>query len=82
MYALSNWLIVKALTDLYELDTAEKICVSWVKSVITYGFREMYNPITGEGLGSSDYSASTIIVDSLKTVQELHDFVHSGTTHV
>lgn len=69
MYALTNWLIIKALSEIYDLDAAKKICAKWVESVMAHGFREMYNPLSGEGLGSNDYSPSTIIVDSIKMIE-------------
>lgn len=62
-----NWLIIKGL-ERYGFQDLAKILIE--KSVLLTrkaGFREYYNPITGEGLGSDSHSWSGIILDLINS---------------
>lgn len=62
----TNWFIVKALQK-HGLNTvAQKIIEKTKQLILKSGFREYYNPLTGEGGGARNFSWSTLIVDLLE----------------
>lgn len=64
----SNWLMVQGLLQYGREDLARRIAASTVEMTAKYGFREYYNPITGEGHGAGHFSWSSLVLD----------FIHSG----
>lgn len=60
-----NWLIFNALKEKGYQNVAKKIKEKTIELVLKSGFREFYNPITGEGLRSKDYGWSTLVVDMI-----------------
>ncbi|MDA3038322.1 MAG: trehalase family glycosidase [Actinomycetota bacterium] len=51
-----NWLIVKSLLDQGRHDLAERLIESSLALVATSGFREYFDPTTGDGLGGDGFS--------------------------
>jgi len=60
-----NWFIVKGLEKHGYREVAESITQKTRELVLRSGFREFYNPLTGEGLGERDFSWSTLVLDLL-----------------
>ena len=59
----SAWLLVPALRELGYDDEAARVVESLARAVEREGFREYYNPLTGEGLGARGFGFSTLLVD-------------------
>lgn len=57
------WLLVPPMIRLGYRAEAERIVESLVRAVERHGFREYYNPISGDGLASRGFSWSTLLVD-------------------
>lgn len=57
------WLLVPAMRRLGYVAEADRIVDSLVTVVERHGFREYYNPITGDGLASRGFGWSTLLVD-------------------
>ena len=64
----SNWLMVQGLLNYGREDLARRIAASTVEMTAKHGFREYYNPITGEGHGAGHFSWSSLVLD----------FIHNG----
>jgi glycogen debranching enzyme len=60
-----NWLLVRALHRRGLHTHAERIAASSVELVRRSGFREHFNPRTGEGYGARTFGWSTLVVDML-----------------
>lgn len=61
----TNWYIARGLRRHNRPDLAERIEDASVELTEQFGFREYYNPHTGEGHGAHDFSWSGIVVDML-----------------
>ena len=61
-----NWLIFNTLKEKGYENIARHIRDRTVELVLKSGFREFYNPITGQGLRSKDFAWSTLVVDMLE----------------
>jgi hypothetical protein len=59
------WLLVPPLRRHGYETQADRIVASLVEAVERHGFREYYNPRTGQGLGARDFGWSTLLVDLL-----------------
>ncbi len=59
----TNWFLVKALRRHGYAEVAGSIATRSAELVRRSGFREYYNPLTGEGYGARDFSWSTLVVD-------------------
>jgi glycogen debranching enzyme len=59
------WLLVPALQRFGYASAANRILGSCVELVERHGFREYYNPLTGEGLAARRFGWSTLLVDLL-----------------
>jgi glycogen debranching enzyme len=59
----SNWFLVKALRRHGYAEVADSITQKSVEMVQRSGFREFYNPYTGEGYRAREFSWSTLVVD-------------------
>lgn len=60
-----NWLLVQALRRRGLHAEAKRIAASTIELVRRSGFREHYNPHTGEGYGARSFGWSTLVVDML-----------------
>jgi hypothetical protein len=61
----TTWLLVPAMRELgYELE-ADRIVDSLVQAVTRSGFREYYNPLTGQGLAARNFGFATLLIDLL-----------------
>lgn len=60
-----NWFIYRGLLDYGYRDEAAIILESTVELLERSGFREYYNPHTGEGLGAENFSWGALVVDML-----------------
>jgi len=63
------WLLAPALRRFGYDAAADRILGSCVELVERHGFREYYNPLTGEGLAARRFGWSTLIVDLLPAAQ-------------
>jgi glycogen debranching enzyme len=61
----TNWYLIKALQHHGFKKEAERLIEKSVDLVKNGGFREFYNPFTGEGYGARDFGWSTLVVDLL-----------------
>jgi Mannosylglycerate hydrolase MGH1-like glycoside hydrolase domain len=59
------WLLVPALRRLGYGAEADRVVASCVELVERHGFREYYNPLTGDGLAARRFGWSTLLVDLL-----------------
>lgn len=62
----TNWLIVKGLKKHGYHDIASKIISQTSKMIEKNGFREYYNPETGEGYRRENFGWSTLILDLIE----------------
>jgi glycogen debranching enzyme len=60
-----NWLLVRALRRRNHHALADTLRRSSIDLVLRSGFREHYNPLTGEGYGAHSFGWSTLVVDML-----------------
>lgn len=59
----TNWFIMKGLQRWGYAEPARVIAQRSADLVLKSGFREYYNPLTGEGYGAENFGWSTLIVD-------------------
>jgi glycogen debranching enzyme len=64
------WLLVPALYRHGYVADAERILLACLELVEREGFREYYNPLTGQGLGARNFGWSTLLVDLLPGAPE------------
>ncbi len=60
-----NWFLAKGLARHGYYGPARDLVHRSAEMVLKSGFREFYNPFTGEGYGAKDFGWSTLIVDML-----------------
>ncbi|RLE45252.1 hypothetical protein DRJ22_04825 [Candidatus Woesearchaeota archaeon] len=65
-----NWFIFNGLKKHGYHDVAKEILKKTIELVAKSGFREFYNPFTGEGMRTKDYGWSTLIVDMIKDISK------------
>lgn len=63
-----TWYIARGLKRQGQADMARSIALQCDELIRTQGFREYYNPMTGEGHGARDFSWSALVLDMLKTL--------------
>ncbi len=69
VWLATNWFIVKGL-QAYGFDTqAKKIIKQSVELLDKSGFREQYDPLTGEGYGAHEFTWGCLIMDMLKPTE-------------
>jgi len=61
----TNWFIVKGLRKHGQDEVADKIVLKMVEMIEKWGFREYYNPETGQGYRRENFGWSTLILDLL-----------------
>ncbi len=61
----TNWFVVKGLRKHGYHEIADQIVAKMLKMIQKYGFREYYNPETGEGYRHQNFAWSTLILDLL-----------------
>ena len=61
-----NWMICRGLRRYGYDSVADEVTQKSLNAVRNQGFRQYYNPLTGEGLGARSYGWSTLIVDMAK----------------
>jgi hypothetical protein len=59
------WLLTPALRRFGYDAAADRILASCIELVERHGFREYYNPLTGDGLAARRFGWSTLLVDLL-----------------
>jgi hypothetical protein len=64
------WLLAPALRRFGYAAEAEQLLGSCVELVERSGFREYYNPLSGEGLAARRFGWSTLLVDALPSVED------------
>lgn len=66
----SNWYLARGLLAHGRADLARRIWERSAALVERSGFREYYNPFTGEGHGALDFSWSALALDMLESLEE------------
>lgn len=61
----TNWFIVKGLRKHGYTEIAQQIVDKMVEMITKHGFREYYNPETGQGYRRKNFGWSTLIIDLL-----------------
>ena len=59
----TNWFIYKGLLNYGFQDIAEEIKRSSLALIQKSGFREYFNPLTGEGLGAQNFTWGCLVLD-------------------
>jgi len=62
-WTATNWFVYKGLLNYSKTDIANKIKESSLSLVEKSGFREYYDPKTGEGHGTTNFTWGTLILD-------------------
>lgn len=65
VWAPANWLIIQGLRRYGYQDVADELTRRFVQLVETAGFREYFNPETGQGYGPQLQSWTTLVIDLL-----------------
>jgi glycogen debranching enzyme len=65
----SNWYIARGLRRHGQTELARTIEDRSAQLVERSGFREYYDPMTGEGFGASDFSWTALVLDLLVTLE-------------
>jgi hypothetical protein len=61
----TNWYLIKALSEHRFGPEAEKLKKVTVDLVSREGFREFFDPFSGQGYGTHNFGWSTLVVDLL-----------------
>lgn len=61
-----NYYVIRGLWEKDEKEVAADLLEKTLTLIQRSGFREYFNPLTGEGLGERDFSWSTLVVDLLR----------------
>jgi len=62
-WAVTNWFLYHALKKRGALAHAHRLRRSLAELVSKSGFREYYDPLSGEGYGAEDFTWSTLLID-------------------
>lgn len=68
-WIVNNWFMHKYLIHTEHHEKAEKLLESMVQLVKKSGFREYYNPFTGEGYGAENFTWSGLVIDMIQSNQ-------------
>lgn len=63
VWMATNWFIYKGLLRYSKKEEARKICKASIDLLKKSGFREQFNPETGEGYGANDFTWSGLVLD-------------------
>ena len=66
MWININWMLHRGLLRYGFKDTADELLEKTMAAIKKSGFREYYNPLTGEGLGAKQFGWSTLVMDMIK----------------
>jgi glycogen debranching enzyme len=69
-WVVSNWLLYNCLLAKGFIEEADKILTTVKRLIEKSGFREYYNPFTGEGYGAKNFTWSGLIVDMFRLREE------------
>tara|TARA_R110002020_G_scaffold311391_1_gene527042 strand:+ start:48 stop:1004 length:957 start_codon:yes stop_codon:yes gene_type:complete len=69
-WIVNNWFLFKFLKEKQYKEEADRLIKSIRELIQKSGFREYYNPLTGEGYGAKDFTWAGLIVDMIKTKRE------------
>ena len=65
-----NWLLVQGLRRYGRHDLARDLSLRTIAMVDRSGFREYYDPLTGEGHGAGHFGWSSLVIDLIETLDE------------
>ncbi len=65
MWVNINWMLYRGLLRYGFKDVARQLLQKTIAAVKKSGFREYYNPLTGEGLGARQFGWSTLVADMI-----------------
>ncbi len=66
-WIVNNWFMHKYLVHKKHNDKAKTLMESMLRLIEKSGFREYYNPFTGEGYGAKDFTWAGLILDMMKS---------------
>ena len=69
-WVVFNWFMQGYLLEKGYRQEAEELLLSVKRLITKSGFREYYNPFTGEGHGAGDFTWSGLVVDMINRLQE------------
>jgi hypothetical protein len=58
-----NWFVYHGLIDYGHIKTAHELKTRTLNLIEYSGFREYYDPLTGEGLGAHDFTWGGLVLD-------------------
>lgn len=65
----TNWFIFVGLLRYGYKELAKQILTSSLELIEKSGFREQYNPLTGQGTGARDFTWGTLVVDMMERLK-------------
>lgn len=71
VWIATNWFIFKGLLNYNHGTEAQMILKDSLKLISRSGLREQYNPLTGEGLGATNFTWGGLVLDMLADSQKL-----------
>lgn len=71
-WSVYNWFLHQCLIERGFRKEATDLVTTLKELIKKGGFREYYNPFTGEGYGAYDFTWSTLVVDMMKMEKELN----------
>ncbi|WP_373060363.1 amylo-alpha-1,6-glucosidase, partial [Zunongwangia sp. H14] len=69
-WIVNNWYLHKFFINTGYMDEARKMVNSFRELIAKSGFREYYNPFTGEGYGAHNFTWGGLIIDMIKMEEE------------
>jgi len=69
-WVVFNWFMQQFLLEKGYTQEAQELLLSVKRLITQSGFREYYNPFTGEGHGAADFTWSGLVVDMIDRQQE------------
>ncbi|MCC9136928.1 amylo-alpha-1,6-glucosidase [Pontibacter silvestris] len=69
-WVVFNWFMQQFLLEKGQMQEAQKLLHSVKKLITRSGFREYYNPFTGEGYGARDFTWSGLVLDMIHRQHE------------
>ena len=73
-WIVHNWFLHKFLMTKGYGDVSQKLVESIKELIAKSGFREYYNPFTGEGYGAYDFTWGGLVIDMIKMEEEHEKF--------
>lgn len=79
-WIVNNWFLHQFLMEREYQQEASKLVASIRKLIETSGFREYFNPYTGQGYGAKDFTWAGLVVDMIKMEKSKSSHAGNGAT--